>query len=142
MFIPWQNTAHPQRLHKALAFLTRTLGLNRTREQELAQAAEIPTAPETLTHPETLSKEEQERLHRLLPLWHVILHNDDETWAPLVVQALQQVVGLPLEQAQAVMLIAHTQGQAIVITCPKERAEHYQAGLHDYCLIVTIEPVA
>jgi ATP-dependent Clp protease adapter protein ClpS len=38
------------------------------------------------------------------------------------------------------MLEAHNHGQAKVITCPKEAAEHYRAKLESCGLTATIEP--
>ena len=38
------------------------------------------------------------------------------------------------------MLTAHLTGSAVLVTCPKETAEHYQEQLLSYDLTATLEP--
>ncbi|MBF6591184.1 MAG: ATP-dependent Clp protease adaptor ClpS [Ktedonobacterales bacterium] len=78
---------------------------------------------------------------RQLPRYRVILHNDDEHEMHEVVMALVRTVpSLTIARAGEIMLTAHLHGQAQVIICPKELAEHYRDGLRRYGLISTIEP--
>ena len=69
-------------------------------------------------------------LTRLLPPYRVILHNDDHNSMEHVVLALlTSVPSLDPEEAIEIMFTAHHHGEAVVISCPKEAAEHYRAGM-------------
>ena len=93
----------------------------------------LPPAPEKQVIEETLK--------RLLPPYRVILHNDDVNSMEHVVQSLMKAVpSLSEDDATIVMAEAHTNGQASVITCPKEAAEYYRDGLESFGLTATIEP--
>ena len=54
--------------------------------------------------------------------------------------SIRCVPSLTIEAAAAIMVEAHTEGQATVIECPKEAAEHYREGLESCGLTATIEP--
>ena len=80
-------------------------------------------------------------LTRLLPPWRVILHNDDHNSMDHVVASLLRCVpSLTVEEAVEIMFTAHNHGQAEVIACPKEAAEHYREKLESCGLTSTIEP--
>lgn len=84
---------------------------------------------------------DEETLTRLLPPYRVQLHNDDHNAMDHVVQALlRSVPSLTVERAAEIMLAAHNHGEATVITCPKEAAEHYRERLESFALTATIEP--
>lgn len=77
----------------------------------------------------------------LLPKYRVVLHNDDHNDMEHVVYALMRTIpALTVHDAARIMLEAHTAGQAQVIICHKEVAEHYRDGLERYGLTSTIEP--
>jgi ATP-dependent Clp protease adaptor protein ClpS len=79
-------------------------------------------------------------LRRVLPPYSVLLHDDDVNDMDYVVHSV--VVCVPeidVEQAIAIMLEAHLNGQAHVITCPLERAELYRDRLESRGLTATIE---
>lgn len=79
-------------------------------------------------------------LQQLLPPYNVILHNDDVNDMDWVVESLQKCVpDLSSDEANAIMMTAHQQGCALVITCPLEHAEMYQERLQSRGLTVTIE---
>lgn len=88
---------------------------------------------------ETLSKSSTVR--KLAPRYRVLLHNDDFNSMEYVVQVLMTTVP-SLTQAQAVdiMMEAHTNGLALVITCALEHAEFYCETLKSHGLSSTIEP--
>ena len=70
----------------------------------------------------------------------VILYNDEvNTMAYVVDSLLHCVPELTQPQAAEIMLEAHSNGRAIVIVCPLERAEAYRGCLHSRGLTVTIE---
>ncbi len=82
----------------------------------------------------------EERL-RMLPRYVVMLHNDEFHDMDHVVRALLQTIqSLSVDEAIRIMLTAHQQGQAPVITCLRETAEFYCAGLERYGLDCTVEP--
>ncbi|MGH2363507.1 MAG: ATP-dependent Clp protease adaptor ClpS [Chloroflexota bacterium] len=83
---------------------------------------------------------DQERLLRLLPPYHVIVHNDDVHTFNDVARALRQVIGVSLKRGLEMAGIVHNHGQCIVATRPKEVAELYRERLEGYKLTVTIEP--
>jgi len=83
----------------------------------------------------------EETVRRFLPPYRVILHNDDHNSMDHVVASLLKCVPpLTMEDAAAIMLTAHNHGQATVIECPKETAEHYRDSLESCGLTATIEP--
>src|SRR5690242_20235206 len=87
------------------------------------------------------TEEDVRQALRLLPRYRVLLFNDDFNSMDHVVMALVRTVPvLGVEGAVRVMLAAHTQGQALVIVCPKETAEFYREKLEHYGLTSTIEP--
>lgn len=75
------------------------------------------------------------------PRYRVLLHNDDFNPMEYVVQTLMQTVaGLTQPQAVNIMMEAHTNGTALVITCALEHAEFYCETLKNHGLTSTIEP--
>lgn len=88
---------------------------------------------ETLQKPSTVRK--------LAPRYRVLLHNDDFNSMEYVVQTLMSTVpSLTQPQAVDIMMEAHTNGLALVITCAQEHAEFYCETLKNHGLISTIEP--
>ncbi len=78
---------------------------------------------------------------KIAPRYRVLLHNDDYNTMEHVVESLMQVVnGLTQPQAVDIMMEAHINGCALVITCVKEHAEFYCEGLLSKGLTSTIEP--
>lgn len=89
----------------------------------------------------SLPDEDVRRRARLLPLYKVVLHNDDVHEMVYVIFALHHSINnLSLSEAEHIMLAAHLTGTAIVVICPKELAEYYQERLLSYRLTATIEP--
>jgi ATP-dependent Clp protease adaptor protein ClpS len=88
---------------------------------------------------ETLQRSSTVR--KIAPRYRVLLHNDDFNSMEYVVQVLMTTVP-SLTQAQAVniMMEAHTNGLALVITCAQEHAEFYCETLKNHGLTSTIEP--
>lgn len=96
-----------------------------------------------LTRPRYQTTPEEITRHRvlLLPMYKVILHNDDYNEMTYVIFALHHAVNnLSLSEAEQIMLTAHLTGTAVVTVCPKELAEYYQERLLGYHLTATIEP--
>jgi ATP-dependent Clp protease adaptor protein ClpS len=88
---------------------------------------------------ETLEK--RSTSSKLAPQYRVLLHNDDYNSMEYVVQVLLTTVpSLTQPQAVSIMMEAHTNGIALVITCAQEHAEFYCETLKNHGLTSTIEP--
>lgn len=88
---------------------------------------------------ETIEKRSTSR--KLAPRYRVLLHNDNHNSMEHVVKALLTTVpSLTQPQAVSIMMEAHTNGIALVITCAQEHAEFYCETLKDQGLTSTIEP--
>jgi ATP-dependent Clp protease adaptor protein ClpS len=88
---------------------------------------------------ETLQKSSTVR--KLAPRYRVLLHNDDYNPMEYVVQVLITTIpSLTQPQAVDIMMEAHTNGLALVITCAQEHAEFYSETLKNHGLTSTIEP--
>ncbi|MGB7375410.1 MAG: ATP-dependent Clp protease adapter ClpS [Rivularia sp. (in: cyanobacteria)] len=88
---------------------------------------------------ETIQKPSTIRKHA--PRYRVLLHNDDNNPMEYVVQTLITTVpSLSQPQAVSIMMEAHTNGLALVITCAQEHAEFYSETLKERGLSSTIEP--
>ncbi len=88
---------------------------------------------------ETLEK--RSTVRKLAPRYRVLLHNDDYNSMEYVVQVLLKTVpSLTQPQAVDIMMEAHTNGVALVITCAQEHAEFYCESLRSQGLGSTIEP--
>ena len=75
------------------------------------------------------------------PRYRVLLHNDDFNSMEYVVQTLMQTVpSITQPQAVDIMMEAHSNGTALVITCALEPAESYSETLKNHGLTSTIEP--
>lgn len=82
----------------------------------------------------------QQTAQDLLPLYSVILHNDDHHAMDFVVASiLKSVPSLSTAEAISIMLEAHSEGKAVVITCPLEHAELYRDRIRTFDLAATIE---
>ncbi|MGI8552569.1 MAG: ATP-dependent Clp protease adaptor ClpS [Dehalococcoidia bacterium] len=94
----------------------------------------MTTAPDVKTPPRVAD------WTQILPPYSVILHNDDVNEMLYVVHSLLVCVPeLGAEQATSIMVEAHINGKAVVITCPLERAELYRDRLRSRGLSATIE---
>jgi len=88
---------------------------------------------------ETLEKRSTSR--KLAPPYRVLLHNDSHNSMEYVVEVLLTTVpSLTQPQAVSIMMEAHTNGIALVITCAQEHAEFYCETLKNQGLSSTIEP--
>jgi ATP-dependent Clp protease adaptor protein ClpS len=85
--------------------------------------------------------EQRSTSRKLAPRYRVLLHNDDFNSMEYVVQTLMKTVpSLTVPQAINIMMEAHTNGVALVITCAQEHAEFYCETLKSHGLTSTIEP--
>ena len=97
---------------------------------------QLPRTPDTITE----TGAENRSLSEILPPWAVILHNDDHNQMDYVVASLvKSVPSLGVPDAIHIMLEAHNEGRAVVITCPLEPADLYRDRLRSFGLGATIE---
>ena len=75
-----------------------------------------------------------------VPLYKVLLHNDDTNTMEHVVKSLRAVFGFEQNQCELIMIEAHRNGMALCTVESLEQAEHHQDQLGAYSLISTIEP--
>ncbi len=90
---------------------------------------------------ETIEKSTTSTIRKPAPRYRVLLHNDDFNPMEHVVKTLLETVPqLTQPQAVSIMMEAHTNGMALVITCAQEHAEFYSETLNNHGLTSTIEP--
>jgi ATP-dependent Clp protease adaptor protein ClpS len=90
---------------------------------------------------ETIEKRASATIRKPAPRYRVLLHNDDFNSMEHVVKTLLETVPqLTQPQAVSIMMEAHTNGMALVITCAQEHAEFYCETLQNHGLTSTIEP--
>ena len=77
---------------------------------------------------------------RLLPLYRVILHNDDDNSMFHVINSIVELTPLNREDAQSRADEAHSSGCALLLVIHRERAELYEEQFRSKSLTVTIEP--
>ena len=88
-----------------------------------------------------IEKSSSSTVRKPAPRYRVLLHNDDFNSMEYVVQTLiTTVAGITQPQAVDIMMEAHTNGMALVITCALEHAEFYCETLRTHGLTSTIEP--
>ncbi len=89
----------------------------------------------------TLTETKPAVARRLYPMYRVLLHNDDHhTMDEVVGYIVKAVPQVALQAAVQIMLTAHHEGTALVLTCPQEHAEHYRDRLESFGLTATLEP--
>ena len=74
-----------------------------------------------------------------IPLYKVLLHNDDRNTMEHVVKSLMHVFRFEQTECERIMLEAHQKGVAICIVEPFEKAELHRDELQSLSLISTIE---
>ncbi|MBE9040347.1 ATP-dependent Clp protease adapter ClpS [Oscillatoriales cyanobacterium LEGE 11467] len=85
--------------------------------------------------------EKKATVRKPAPRYRVLLHNDDFNSMEFVVGILIQTIPqMTQPQAVNIMMEAHTNGMALVITCAQEHAEFYCETLKNNGLTSTIEP--
>jgi ATP-dependent Clp protease adaptor protein ClpS len=90
--------------------------------------------------PGTRTAQVVEREAVIMPLYKVLLHNDDRNTMDHVVKALRQVFKFDEQECVRIMLEAQDQGVALCIVEPLEQAELHRDQLASFSLVATIEP--
>ena len=81
---------------------------------------------------------DQHTMH--IPLFKVLLHNDDQNTMEHVVKALMHVFRFSKPVCERIMSEAHHNGIALCTVEPLEQAELHRDQLQSFSLIATIEP--
>ena len=76
-----------------------------------------------------------------LPLFRVLLHNDDKNTPQFVVSSIVELTPLNHKQADQAVREVEASGVGLLLVTHKERAELYQDQFQSKSLTVTIEPV-
>lgn len=71
--------------------------------------------------------------------WNVVLHNDDNINARVVIEAIMEVIGYDEKKCTNIMYEAHTKGRSIIITTNKIVADFYKERLESYRLTISLE---
>ncbi len=110
------------------------------------------TLPETLPDTEApapvgVPDREAQQKTAYLPLYKVIMWDDNVTTMEFVIRMLVKVIGKDYSAAEKLMLEVHLAGAAHVDTLPLERAEfkvqqvHMAAAMENYPFRCSIEPL-
>jgi len=91
-----------------------------------------------LTRPVTVPVADRQTMH--VPLYKVLLHNDDHNTMEHVVRVLLRVFKFDKERCEQIMLETHNHGVALCAVEPLEQAEHHRDQLRSFSLSATIEP--
>ena len=111
---------------------------NQSNQRDVDQPADGGTAT---VKPKRKPRTSPSRLDKM-PLWKVLLHNDDDSLMEDVVAAIQQIVKMKYVPAMQHMLEAHQRGISLLCVTHREHAELIQEQFETKLLTVTIEPDA
>jgi ATP-dependent Clp protease adaptor protein ClpS len=96
------------------------------------------TAILSSTRPDATAVVDQRTVH--LPLYKVLLHNDEVNSMEHVVQVLRHVFKFDQQICNRIMIEAHQNGVALCTIEPVEQAELHRDQLISFSLVATIEP--
>lgn len=82
----------------------------------------------------------QQSIARPLPLWRVLLHNDDVNAFHQVITTVVSLTHLNAIEAKDRVVEAHEHGVSLLLVTHQERAELYQQQFGGRNLTITIEP--
>jgi ATP-dependent Clp protease adaptor protein ClpS len=128
-------------------FLARDVAGGSVMPDQEKNSPEAPAAPSSagtaVAKPKSKSKNKTSPAKKpptTLPMWKVLLHNDDNNDMVFVVMTIVELTPLSQQDAKTRMLEAHKNGVALLLTTHKELAELYKEQFHSKGLSVTIEP--
>jgi ATP-dependent Clp protease adaptor protein ClpS len=86
---------------------------------------------DTITLP-TVPRAKPEEKTRKMPMYNVVLLDDDYHTFEYVITMLQQLFGYPREKGYQLALEVHTTGRVILLTTTKEHAELKRDQIHAF----------
>jgi len=89
---------------------------------------------------DTQTIERTETVSRTMPMFKVLLHNDDVNDFLHVIRAVYEVFKFEHQKVVEIVMEAHETGVALCAVEPKELAEHHCEQLMSFSLTATIEP--
>lgn len=107
-----------------------------TRHPILNNAHNKTRAADTTEMPDAVT----ERMVAHIPLYKVLLHNDDKNTTDHVIKSLMKVFHFGQAKCERIMLEAHHNGIALCIIESLEQAEFHRDQLLSFSLVATIEP--
>lgn len=135
-----------------MVILTRAPGLGQTgcgriikdrRDSNMSDQEKMPEPSKEPQEPKGATATKQRPVRKPpkpLPLWKVLLHNDDKNSMDHVISSIVELTPLNVEDATLRMKEADKTGVALILVTHKERAELYQEQFQSKSLTVTIEP--
>ena len=96
---------------------------------------EVPVLPETdvpIVRPKKHKKPKDSLQPKNVPMYHVVLLNDDDHTYEYVIQMLGELFGHPPTKAFLMADEVHHSGRVIVFTSYKEQAEFKRDRIHAY----------
>jgi ATP-dependent Clp protease adaptor protein ClpS len=94
----------------------------------------------TITVPSTKPGTVLDQRTMRVPLYKVLLHNDERNTMEHVVKALKHVFRFSKPVCERIMMEAHLNGVALCTIEPLEQAELHRDQLQSFSLAATIEP--
>lgn len=85
----------------------------------MATSAPFSERSEAKKHPQ------EQALSNANPVWHVVVLNDPVNLMAYVVMVFQRVFGYDKAKSEKHMLEVHQNGQSVLWSGPRERAEHF-----------------
>lgn len=86
----------------------------------------------TTAHPTKPRKKGKSRKNKPLPLYHVVLYDDNDHSHEYVIEMLRALFGHPTHMGMSLAVKVDTEGRAIVFTTHKEHAELKRDQIHAY----------
>jgi ATP-dependent Clp protease adaptor protein ClpS len=71
--------------------------------------------------------------------WNVIVYDDPVNLMSFVTMIIQRVFGYPREKAETLMMQVHKEGQSVVWSGTREKAELYVQQLQSYQLLAAMK---
>lgn len=101
-------------------------------------SAESEEKSPTAVQPKAAKRERSERRHKPMPLWHVILLDDNDHTHEYVVEMLKCVFAHPEPLGYRMAQEVDTTGRVIVFTSHRELAELKREQIHAYGLDIRV----
>jgi ATP-dependent Clp protease adaptor protein ClpS len=92
----------------------------------------MPVLPASMAKPAASPETETVEREELVPLYRVVLLDDNDHTYDYVIEMLQKIFIFTLEQAYRHAEEVDRQGRTVLITCELPQAEYARDQIHDY----------